>query len=42
MAGRPAGRQAGLQAGCLADKMVLNLEIFEIIYQIKNSSFCYA
>jgi len=37
-AGRPAGRQAGSQS----DEIVLDLEIFKIIYRMKYSSFRYA
>jgi len=35
------GLTAGRQAGWLAYKIVLNLEIFKIIYQMKYSTFCY-
>ena len=31
----------GKQAGCLANEIVLNLEFFKIIYQIKYSTFRY-
>jgi len=31
----------GLTAGRLADEIVLNLEIFKIIYRIKYLNFCY-
>jgi len=33
------GLTAGWQAGWLADEIVLNLEIFKIIYQMKYSTF---
>jgi len=36
-----AGRQAGWLAGQPADKIVLNLKIFRIIYWMKYLSFCY-
>jgi len=36
-----AGRLAGWLAGKPADKIVLNLEIFKIIYWMKYSTFCY-
>jgi len=35
------GLTAGWQAGRQADKIVLNLEIFKIIYRMKYSSFRY-
>jgi len=35
------GLTAGLQAGRPADKIVLNLKIFKIIYRIKYSSLRY-
>jgi len=37
--GLTAGWQAVRLAGRLADKIVLNLEIFKIIYRMKYSSF---
>jgi len=37
--GRLFGKQAGRQAGWQADEIVLNLEIFKIIYWIKYLSF---
>jgi len=39
--GLTAGWLAGRLAGRLADEIVLNLEIFKIIHQMKYSSFCY-
>jgi len=41
MAGWLAGRLAGWPAGWLADKIMLNLKIFKIIYWIKYLSFRY-
>ena len=38
---RSYGRLAGWKAGRQADKIVLNLEIFKIIYQMKYSGFHY-
>jgi len=35
------GLMVGWLAGRQADKILLNLEIFKIIYRIKYSSFCY-
>jgi len=35
------GLTAGWQAGRLADEIVLNLEIFKIIYEMKYLSFYY-
>jgi len=35
------GIMAGWYAGRQSDKIVLNLKIFKIIYQIKYSRFCY-
>jgi len=35
------GLTAGILAGWLADEIVLNLEIFKIIYWIKYSNFHY-
>jgi len=37
----PLGLMAGRQAGWQADKIVLNLKIFKIIYQINYSRFRY-
>jgi len=39
MAGWLSGRLAVWQAGWVADEIVLNLEIFEIIYQMKYLTF---
>jgi len=39
--GLTAGRQAGWLAGWLADEIVLDFEIFKIIYQMKYSTFHY-
>jgi len=39
--GRLAGWQAGRQALRQSDEIVLDLEIFKIIYRMKHSSFCY-
>jgi len=41
MAGWLAGWLAGWQAGRQSDKIVLNLEIFKIIYWMKYLSFHY-
>jgi len=40
--GLTAGRLAGWLSSRLANEIVLNLEIFKIIYQMKYSIFCYA